>query len=112
MANLNADECFSRRVVDQLRGLSHDVRTAHQSGLAGRGVPDEEVLAYASSGGRAVLTMDRWDFTRLHRQSPAHAGIIACSPDPDPAALAMRIDLGIRALADLRGRLIRVNRPA
>ena len=67
MANLLADENFSRSVVEALRALGHDVRTAQEEGLGGR--PDPEVLAAATALGRIMLTHDR-DFVRLHRADP------------------------------------------
>jgi hypothetical protein len=74
-------------------------------------VPDPDVLALAVAEGRAVLTMNRRDFIRLHAQTTDHAGIVVCTVDPDFPGLAARIHLAVAAHADLRGQLIRVNRP-
>jgi predicted nuclease of predicted toxin-antitoxin system len=77
---------------------------------ASASVQDEELLELAHAEGRAVVTLNRWDFVRLHAERPGHAGIIVCTFDRDFVALARRIDDTIRAAA-LDGKLIRVNRP-
>ena len=73
------------------------------------GGADPQVLADATSNGRAVLTFDRHDFERLHRTTPGHAGIVSCTRD-DPDPLAARIDAAL-AGASLAGQHLRVNRP-
>ncbi len=112
MANLYADENFHARVVEELRQLGHDVRTAQQAGQAGRGVPDPDVLAFAVSDQRAVLTHNRRHFIRLHRSTPAHFGIVVCTDDDDFVAAARRIHQAILANAPLDNKLVRVNKPA
>lgn len=112
MARIYANENFPRKVVERLRELGHDVLTTKDAGNAGRGVPDEEVLAFAVGTGRALLTLNRRDFFRLHRASQAHAGIIACTEDPDIDGQASRIDAAIAGAGALDGLLLRVNRPA
>jgi hypothetical protein len=111
MARLFADEDFKRLVVDELRLLGHDLVTAHEAGRANKRIPDADQLAFAVSDGRAVITFNRWDFIRLHRQSPDHSGIIVCTNDPDVAALAGRIHQAVRAEAPLDRKLIRINKP-
>jgi predicted nuclease of predicted toxin-antitoxin system len=54
MARLYADEQFPRQFVQNLRSLGHDVQTVQEAGNAG--LPDEDVLAFATSENRAVLT--------------------------------------------------------
>ena len=111
MATLYADENFPLPVVVALRAAGHDVLTAREDGRADRKIPDPDVLAHASSLGRAVLTHNRSDFFRLHRASAAHAGIVACTEDLDFAGLAARIHAALGGVSDLTGQLIRVNRP-
>ncbi|OAD19383.1 hypothetical protein THIOM_004984 [Candidatus Thiomargarita nelsonii] len=41
--------------------------------------------------GRAVLTINRKHFIRLHRLQPEHAGIIVCTFDPNFVGQARRI---------------------
>jgi hypothetical protein len=112
MARLYANENFPLPVVEELRRLGHDVLTIHETGKAGQSVPDEEVLAFACADNRAVLTLNRKHFVRLHSTHPEHAGIIVCTFDPDFVGQAGRIHAAIESQAELSGQLIRVNRPA
>lgn len=73
MARLYADEQFPLPAVELLRTLGHDLLTVQAAGNAG--FSDPEVLAFAVSTVRAVLTQNRRDFIRLHLQQPDHAGI-------------------------------------
>jgi hypothetical protein len=111
MARLYADENFPFPVVEELRRLGHDVVTAQEAGKAEREIPDPEVLAFAVEQGRALLTLNRRHFVRLHLRQPDHAGIIACTFDLNFPSQAARIDAALRPVTDLRGQLIRVNRP-
>lgn len=111
MARLYSNENFPIPVVEELRRLGHDAVSIQERGRAGEGVPDPDVLAMAAAEDRAVLTLNRRDFIRLHAQNQAHAGIIVCTVDPDFPGLAARIHFAVTRHADLRGQLIRVNRP-
>ncbi len=112
MANLYADEHYPLPVVELLRAFGHDVLTVQAAGKANLRISDDEVLAFATSQGRAVLTLNRQDFKQLHRLQPDHAGIINCTNDRDWAALANRVNAAILAEAPLAGKLVRVIRPA
>jgi len=102
---------FPLPVVLELRRLGHDVVTIQEAGLANQELPDDQVLAAATADRRGVLTINRKHFIRLHRDSPRHEGIIACTFDPDFSGQAGRIDQELQALESLAGRLIRINRP-
>jgi len=112
MARLYTNENFPLPVVEELRRLGHDVLTIHETGKAGQSVPDEDVLAFASADNRAVLTLNRKHFVRLHSTHPEHAGIIVCTFDPDFVGQARRIHAAIESQAELHDQLIRINRPA
>jgi predicted nuclease of predicted toxin-antitoxin system len=58
MARLYADEHFPRIVSELLRGMGHDILTLQEAGNANLGIPDEEVLAFAVSNDRAILTIN------------------------------------------------------
>jgi hypothetical protein len=92
--------------------VGHDVLTAHEAGQAGQGISDAQILAYAISQARAVITFDRRHFIRLHKQVQPHSGIIVCTDDRDWMALANRVHQAIGALPSLDNQLIRINRPA
>jgi predicted nuclease of predicted toxin-antitoxin system len=109
VARLYANEQFPRQVVVLLREKGHDVLTVQEAG--NREAPDDEVLAFATQEQRAVLTLNRRHFIRLHQLQPVHAGIITCSRDDNWARQAERIDAAITLDEALDGQLIRVNRP-
>ncbi len=111
MARLYANENFPLPVVEELRRLGHNILTIHESGKGGQSVPDEEVLSFASAEDRALLTLNRKHFIRLHNVQSHHAGIIVCTFDPDFIGQASRIHTAIESKEDLSGKLIRVNRP-
>jgi hypothetical protein len=111
LAALYSNEIFPLPVVQELRALGHDVLATQETGQAGNAVPDTEVLDYASGLHRAVLTLNRRDFIRLHLASAAHAGIVACTFDPDFTGQAERIHQAIAQEGHLTGKLVRVNRP-
>lgn len=112
MARLYADEGFPKVVTGLLRELGHDVLTVQEAGQANQRIPDVQVLELAISQERAVLTVNRDDFIRLHRTYPDHAGIIVCTEDLERQRLATGIHAAIAAEKSLVGKLIRVNRPS
>lgn len=111
MARLYADEDFPFDVVNELRQMGHDVVTTPDANRAGRRILDENPLSFAQADARAIMTLNRRDFVRLHVERPSHSGIITCTADADTAALARRIDRAIRACESLKGKLIRIIRP-
>ena len=108
MARLYADEQFPRETVLALRTLGHDVLTVQEAGKANQQIPDEQVLAFAANDQRAVVTLNRYDFIRLHTRQPNHAGIIVCTENQDFAMLAAQINEAISSVETLTGQLIRV----
>lgn len=113
MASLYSNENFPLGIVEKLRAIGHEVLTAQDAGNTGRAIADEEVLRFAAARERAVLTHNRRHFFRLDREfSRQHAGIIACTYDPDETRQAQRIDAAIReARGELHGKVLRVYRP-
>jgi predicted nuclease of predicted toxin-antitoxin system len=111
LAFLYSNENFPKPVVEELRRLGHDVLTVLEAGKAEQAIPDEEVLAFAISIDRAVLTINRKDFIQLHAAKPAHTGIIVCTQDLDFIGQAFRIDEEIKKYTSLVGMLLRINRP-
>jgi predicted nuclease of predicted toxin-antitoxin system len=112
MSKFYADEQFPFPVVEFLRALGHDVLTVSEAGNAGQGIPDDEVLIFAIDRERAILTLNKYDFIRLHRHSDNHFGIVVCSDNRNWAQFAARIDAAVTAEPSLQGKLIRVVRPA
>lgn len=112
MARLYANENFPLPVVDALRQLGHDVLTIQDAGGAEQAIPDTEVLMEASSNRRAVLTLNRKHFVRLHHEQPRHAGIVVCTFDAEFERQAQQVHAALEAQPILTGQLLRVNRPA
>ena len=65
-----------------LRADGHDVVAIGE--LAKNGIPDAEVFDLAQSLERVLLTHNTEDFNTLHRDRPAHRGIMAVFRDSDP----------------------------
>ena len=110
MTRFYSNENFPLPAVDELRKLGHDVLTIQETGNAGQAMPDEEVLAFSNREGRILLTFNRKHFIRLHQKKAEHAGIFACTFDPDFGALANRIHEAVQGKTKLDGKLIRINR--
>lgn len=108
---LLADENFPFPVVEALRGFGYDVLTLNDLGMAGQALTDVAVLKLASDDSRAVLTLNRKHFVRLHQSSPDHFGIIVCSFDLDFDGQARRIRAALGDPSLLAGQLRPINRP-
>ncbi|MEA5594093.1 DUF5615 family PIN-like protein [Rivularia sp. UHCC 0363] len=111
MARFYADEQFPFPVVEHLRNSGHDVLTVREAGKANQSIPDDQVLAFAVSQERAILTINRDDFISLHRRDDKHFGIIVCTNNRNWEQFAARIDKAVTAEESLQGKLIRVVRP-
>ena len=111
MARLYSNENFPQPVVEELRRLGHDVLTVLETGRSEQAWPDDALLDFATNLDRAVLTLNRKHFIRLHKEGRKHAGIIACTLDRDFKGQAERIDAAIREHGELKGTVVRVNRP-
>jgi hypothetical protein len=70
------------------------------------------VLETATADRRAVLTLNRKHFVRLHHANPNHAGIVVCTVDADFEGQAQRIHDAVAGVGELAGLLLRVNRPS
>lgn len=110
IARLYSNENFPLPAVEILRSLGHDVMTTQDAGNAHEAVGDDEVLAFDTREARAVVTHNRRDFIRLHRERQDHAGIVVCTENPDFAALATKVHAALESIDSLAGQLIRVNR--
>ena len=112
MARFYSNENIAALVVAGLRRLGHDVLTSFDAGNANAAVPDSEVLAFAFSERRILLSHNRRHFVRLHQhRTQSHAGIVLCTFDVDFAGQARRIHEAVASVPDMNDQLIRVNRP-
>ncbi len=111
MARLYANENFPVETVLILRTLGHDILSTHDTGQSNLKIPDEEVLAFAISEKRAILTVNRKDFKRLHRSNQSHSGIVVCTKNDDFENFAECIHRELLQYGDdLSNQLIRVYR--
>jgi hypothetical protein len=81
------DEMFSDAIAQQLRARGHDVLSVvAQSPLVG--LPDDQILAYATTEGRALVTANIKDFIpldgRYRAAGQAHPGLIRVSTKTFP----------------------------
>ena len=114
MADLYSNENFPSDIVIILRQKGHNVLTSYEAGQANQGIPDDEVLIFATQQNRIVITLNRDDFIRLHRSNVNHAGIIICKDDRDYVGQANTVDVCLKEETNLLNRLIRIkkqNRP-
>jgi predicted nuclease of predicted toxin-antitoxin system len=111
MMKLYSNENFPFEVVKILRSEGFDVLTTMDAGKAGNRIPDEEVLEFAINQGRAVITLNRKDFKRLHYLRPNHSGIILCTENRNFASMASEIIRVISLNDDIAGQLLKVYRP-
>jgi predicted nuclease of predicted toxin-antitoxin system len=112
VARLYADENVPLALAEALRSLGHDVLTVREAGYDNQRISDADVLLFAITTGRALLTLNRRDFIRLHRQMPDHRGVIICTEDSDTQGQAERIHSALESAGDLAGVLLRINRPS
>ena len=107
---LLADEDFDHRVVRLLRDAGHDVITMLDLGLAGLAIPDEQVFSIAVAMNRCILTFNRKDFIKIHKENPVHLGIVICTRNSDVIALYSKVLELLSQHEILRGKLLRVYR--
>jgi predicted nuclease of predicted toxin-antitoxin system len=112
MARIYSNENFPFPVVEILRSLGHDVLTTRESGMANKGVSDDDVLNFSIRENRIVLTNNRRHFVRMHNANKSHCGIIVCSLDNDFQGMSQRIHSALNEHAEMNGVLLRINRPA
>ena len=108
MVDLYSNENFPIDMVVLLRDLGYDVLTSYDAGQANQGIPDADVLTYATQNNRVVITLNRQDFIDLHRKSPDHNGIIICKDDRNYTDQVQTLHTYLENQPSLTNRLIRV----
>ena len=99
------DEMFSGLIAEQLRAAGHDV-LAVVTDQALVTLPDDQILAYATATGRALVTANIKDFMPLDARNQAasqtHAGLILVSSKtfPQDRAYTAAITKALAALLD------------
>ncbi len=110
MIKLYADENFPLAIVRQLRQIQYDVLTSYEAGQANQGIPDDEVLAFATQQERVLLTLNRDDFIALHQTGISHSGIIICKDDRDYLGQTQILQSCLSENPDFANRLIRIKK--
>ena len=82
MARLYSNENFPQPVVDALRLLGHDVVTSLEAGKANQRIEGDQVLAFATSLDRALLTVNA-------DTSGAYTDPEWCMPESSPVPLTL-----------------------
>lgn len=81
--------------------MGHNVLTSLEAGQANRRISDDEVLSFATTERRVLLTQNRRDFLRLHQSiGVTHAGLVLCTADADFTGQARRIHDAIEGIRD------------
>ena len=110
MIRFYSNENFPIDAVIILRKLGYDVLTSYESGQANQGIPDDEVLAYATEQSRVVITQNRRDFIQLHRENLAHAGIVIWKDDRDYSGQVETLHRYLQTAGNLSNRLVRIKK--
>lgn len=105
-----ANENLALTLTEELRQQGHDVLTSYEAGNANQGIPDEQVLAYATTQQRAIITFNRDNFIKLHRARIRHSGIIICKDDRRYIEQAQFLHHYLTEQTTLTNRLIRVQK--
>jgi tetraacyldisaccharide-1-P 4'-kinase len=112
MISLYANENFPMPVVLALRKLGIEVTTTSDVGKSDQAISDDDVLNFAIEHEMAVITLNRKDFIKLHRQNSNHFGIMVCTFNPNFEEQAEQIYEVIMRTDTLKNVLLRINRPA
>ena len=107
---LYSNEILAIAMVEHLRSLDCDVLTSYDADRANQGIPDDEVLRFATAQNRTVITFNRDDFVALHRDGEHHAGIIVCKDDRDYLGQVTILYTYLQEVDSLDDRLIRIKK--
>ncbi len=78
MIKFYSNENFPMDIVRELRRLGYDVLTSYDAGQANQGIPDEDVLAFATQQDRVVITLNREDFIARTCQTQSTSHCLSC----------------------------------
>lgn len=109
MLKFYSNENFPMEMVKLLRYFGYNVLTSYEAGKANQKIPDDEVLLYATNGGRVLITENRQDFIDLHSVTLNHGGIIICKADRDYSGKVQLLhDFFTQNTQPMENRLLRV----
>lgn len=107
---LLGDEDFNHKVLKVLAEASYDVTSIRELGLDRKWFSDEDVLKTAIELNRIVLTHNKKDFIKLHRNTEWHPGIITCYQTADYEVLANQVLNLLQEVDSFESKLYRINR--
>lgn len=96
-------------MVKILREFGHMVITSYNAGQANQGIPDDEVLNYATQNNMILITFNRDDFIELHQSGLKHKGIVICKTDRDYQG-QVAIHEYLQTQFSLENRLVRIKK--
>jgi predicted nuclease of predicted toxin-antitoxin system len=100
------DEDVPPQVAECLRRRGVDALSVYDVGRAGRRVPDDQQLAFATGDGRVLVTYNRADFqsldARWRLEGRAHAGILWGSERSNPRRAVGELVRALEAMAQAR----------
>ena len=105
-----SNENLVLEMVNILRSLGYKVITSYDAGQANQGIPDDQVLNYATQNGLILITFNRDDFIKLHQSGLQHAGIIICKTDRDYQGQVKTLHEYLQNETILTNRLIRIKK--
>jgi predicted nuclease of predicted toxin-antitoxin system len=108
MFQLYSNENFRQNLVEELRKFGYDVLTSRDAGQANKGIPDDELLQYAVKLNRCVITYNRKDFKKIHKEPYCHKGIILCKQTLDDKTYAKIIHSRLIQYSSLENELISI----
>lgn len=107
---LYGNENLRQPLVLELRKLGYDILTSREANQDNQGIPDPEVLRFAISHKRALITYNRQDFRKLHKVTPNHCGIILCKEDRNDPEYAQIIHEQLLRFESLNNQLILIKK--
>jgi predicted nuclease of predicted toxin-antitoxin system len=111
MTRFYSNENLPLAIVEVLRNFGYNILTSYDAGQANQGIPDDDVLAYATNQNRILITLNRDDFLALHKSGVNHQGIIICKDDRDYRSQAEALHTYLKnQTQELQNRLIRVQK--
>lgn len=110
MFKFYGNENMASIIVKKLGEFCYDVLTSYEAGNANQGIPDIEVLNYATAENPIVITFYRDDFVALHKSGINHAGIVVCKDDRDYVNQVRVLHAYLLEQESLENRLIRIQK--
>jgi hypothetical protein len=90
--SLYANENLRLDLINALRNLGYNVLTSREAKRDNQKILDDLQLQFAKDQNRVLITYNRKDFLKLHREGQSHQGIICCRENIKDYEYAQWID--------------------